>query len=113
MKKEEVIDRLEYFCTSERFPEGKYCDRPFRIHMKNGKYFEVRRGNFLNFEDNDSLLIVFTKYCPPPKATSSGSLLFDIFINGGANYQFENQRSIERMAEKKKIIKWYWIKDIG
>jgi hypothetical protein len=119
MQKDTAIEIIERYCTGENFSEGKYCDRAFKIHTKNGRIFSVRRGNFLNWEeDDDTLIICLTRYSPPPKTQVSGELSWgsffkDVFVNGTQNFAYNKKREEERDSAKKLFVKWRWITNVG
>lgn len=119
MKKDEIIERLQEYCDERSYSTGGYSERTFYIHMKKSDSFQVRKGNYLEWDDNDVLTIRFTKEI---KATIKNKVeeregfwgkLGGALETMGDIYAHNKKKEEDRVSAKQKKIKWHWISDIG
>lgn len=118
MKKEEIINKIREYVPKQYDSTGGYVEHSFFIHQKKGNSFQVRKGNFIKWDEKEFLTIIFTKEfreVTPDIDTEKGflNLLVDIgkgFLHITALSKVNEE---ERKKAERRKFKWFWIEDIG
>jgi len=118
MKKDEIIEELQGRCETEHSSNG-YAQRSFYIHMKKSDSFQVRKGNYLEWDDDEFLVISFTREINETITNKAAGkegfwgVVGGILETMGDSYALSKRKAEEIQNAKKIKIKWYSISDVG